>query len=66
MELKTLLRQQLSETEAIVYLLLNSGDISQSQLAKAIGFSHTYIGKLYDQASEKIAMLSDAKLLKKG
>lgn len=65
MELKTLLRCQLSETEAIIYLLLNSNEIGQRELARALGYSHTHIGKLYEVASDKIAQMDDANLFTK-
>jgi len=60
-KISNLLKQQLSELEAVVYLLVNSG-MGHRDLARRLGMSHYYVNKTYDQAKSKVEKLRKAKM----
>lgn len=57
-----MMKSQLTEREAIVYLLIESG-MGYRDLGKRLGVSHYYISKLFDAASAKVEKLETAGVL---
>lgn len=57
--IKTIISQQLTEKELIIFLLIESG-MSQRDLAGRLGLSHTNVGHTYDIASSKMKRQAEA------
>lgn len=53
MDFKTLTKDQLTDYEAIIYLLVKSG-LSYGDIAKRLGMSRSNIHQTYDKACGKV------------
>ena len=53
-----ILKQQLSETELMIYLLVESG-MNYRDLGERLGMSHNFVAKTYKAASDKLKSYAD-------
>lgn len=56
---KNILKQQLSETELMVYLLVVNGKFNYRDIAGWLGMSHNFVAKTYKAAEDKIKFYAD-------
>ena len=60
--IRQITNSQVSEGEAMVYLLIESG-LSLRDLADRLGVSHTQVSNVYHNARNKISVLANCGLL---
>ena len=59
-QVKTLMETQLSERELIIYLLVESGNLSYRDLAKHLLTNHTNVRRTYESAKLKMDKMANA------
>lgn len=57
--MKQILKQQLTEKEVIIYLIVNNSDHTYREIGSWLGVSHEHIARVYNAAADKIKFFAD-------